>query len=474
MGAHTGDRAMTESVHTINESCVIVMSGLPGTLKSFISLRVARRLGCAYLPTSSFGSVARYSDASELAQLRHLRYELLGSVMPGLARSGAVVLVDGGFLRSEDRRRILEAGDWRARIIVHCFATEASRMKRLRVRSLDRTDPEGSSASAILKSAPILESDVSNASVFLDDGANAIISIDTDSAQVSSIGSAPSPQSKDLLRSLIEAVSTAVTEHGRSPIPASLDAEIARHFDDLSEMYDDSTSWRSEPTLLSHMFVHAKIREGYRARVLDVGTGTGLASKYYSESGHIVVGLDISPVILTRAAARLTVAVQGSALALPFPDQHFDLVLCRQNLHYTDARIALSEIYRCLRKGGQLVVSSIVAPNKDAQPFWTEFKSTTQPLRLEVFTKEILHAYLDQSGFTLDDTLIYVVDRTERLNALEARSIQPSGGWDHYWDMCCRVAAHVSTDSEMRVVIKDSERFLSYRQHWVTIWANRN
>ena len=236
---------MTEPVHTINESCVIVMSGLPGTLKSFISLRVARRLGCAYLPTSSFGSVARYSDASELAQLRHLRYELLGSVMPGLARSGAVVLVDGGFLRSEDRRRILGAGDWRARIVVHCFATAASRMKRLRVRSLDRTDPEGSSASAILKSAPILESDVSNASVFLDDGAHAIISIDTDSAQVSSIGSAPSPQSKDLLRSLIEAVSTAVIEHGRSPIPASLDAEIARHFDDLSEMYDDSTSWHA-------------------------------------------------------------------------------------------------------------------------------------------------------------------------------------------------------------------------------------
>ena len=97
-------------------------------------------------------------------------------------------------------------------------------------------------------------------------------------------------------------------------------------------------------------------------KVLDVGCGTGeitarLAEKFPQAS---FVGLDLEQSHLDRAAARCAqcgprVRFQiGDALALPFDDATFDLVVCRHLLQAVpDPARVLGEIRRVLRRGGR-------------------------------------------------------------------------------------------------------------------------
>ena len=98
-----------------------------------------------------------------------------------------------------------------------------------------------------------------------------------------------------------------------------------------------------------------------RGEVLEVGVGSGLnlPGVLPGAVGHFV-GLDPSPRLLARAAARpcrvpMTL-VAGAAEALPFPAARFDTVLVTYTLcSVADPARALAEARRVLRPAGQLV-----------------------------------------------------------------------------------------------------------------------
>ena len=86
--------------------------------------------------------------------------------------------------------------------------------------------------------------------------------------------------------------------------------------------------------------------------MLDVGTGTGLFAEAFFQRGLKVSGVDVNPEML--AAARRFVPKggfrRGTAEALPFPDQRFDLVFLGLVLHETDVPLeALKEARRTAR-----------------------------------------------------------------------------------------------------------------------------
>jgi SAM-dependent methyltransferase len=96
--------------------------------------------------------------------------------------------------------------------------------------------------------------------------------------------------------------------------------------------------------------------------VLDVGCGTGEITARLAETfpEASFVGLDLEEAHLERARARCASHGSrvrfryGDALALPFPDAQFDLVVCRHLLQAVpDARRVLAEIKRVLRPGGR-------------------------------------------------------------------------------------------------------------------------
>jgi SAM-dependent methyltransferase len=95
-------------------------------------------------------------------------------------------------------------------------------------------------------------------------------------------------------------------------------------------------------------------------RVLDAACGTGRHTGRLVDLGHEVLGIDLSPGMLARAATTAPQArfLEADLLAIPSADEQFDLVVCGLALsHLEDLRAGVAEIARVLRVGGQLVVS---------------------------------------------------------------------------------------------------------------------
>lgn len=90
-------------------------------------------------------------------------------------------------------------------------------------------------------------------------------------------------------------------------------------------------------------------------RVLDVGCGRGYLRDFIESRGGQYVGLDM---VISKHGARLT---RGSAQALPYASDSFDLVCCIDAFeHFPDPSAASSEFLRVLRPGGAFFLS---APN---------------------------------------------------------------------------------------------------------------
>ena len=98
-------------------------------------------------------------------------------------------------------------------------------------------------------------------------------------------------------------------------------------------------------------------------RVLDVACGTGVVARQAASrvgAGGQVVGLDINGDMLALARA-LGPAVQwreGNAMALPFAESAFDVVVCQQGLQFfPDSGQALREAHRVLVPSGRFAVA---------------------------------------------------------------------------------------------------------------------
>jgi SAM-dependent methyltransferase len=99
--------------------------------------------------------------------------------------------------------------------------------------------------------------------------------------------------------------------------------------------------------------------------VLEIGLGYGTLSELLIQRGADFYGLDIAEHPVSLVAERLrrhgvdpdARVTQGSALAIPFPDNFFDAVFTIGCLHHTgDIAGSVSEVNRVLRPGGTAVV----------------------------------------------------------------------------------------------------------------------
>jgi malonyl-CoA O-methyltransferase len=93
-------------------------------------------------------------------------------------------------------------------------------------------------------------------------------------------------------------------------------------------------------------------------RVLDAGCGKGRYAALLKRRfpGADITAVDVSAEMLRHVPAGIT-TVQRSLLDLPFPDGHFDFVLCVEALeHVVRVAEAVAELRRVLAPGGTLVV----------------------------------------------------------------------------------------------------------------------
>jgi ubiquinone/menaquinone biosynthesis C-methylase UbiE len=139
-------------------------------------------------------------------------------------------------------------------------------------------------------------------------------------------------------------------------------------------------------------------------RVLDVGCGTGIVARQVTSrlgTTGAVTGIDLSPDMLAVAqasAAREGAAIewrQGSAEALPFPEETFDLVLCQFALmFFANKAAALAEMRRVVTRNGRVLVS--VWQGLDRHPFYQTLHTVIQQ-RLGMSALQVIFALGSES-----------------------------------------------------------------------------
>lgn len=105
--------------------------------------------------------------------------------------------------------------------------------------------------------------------------------------------------------------------------------------------------------------------------VLELGAGTGIATRELVQRAGRLVSTDLGPKMLARLHERSpsVPVVVSRAEALPFADASFDVVCGAQMWHWVDVRTATPEVLRVLRAGGALAVwwNEVAA---DGLPWW--------------------------------------------------------------------------------------------------------
>jgi len=112
-----------------------------------------------------------------------------------------------------------------------------------------------------------------------------------------------------------------------------------------------------------HILQRLDMLDFHGKRVLEIGLGQGADCEQIIRRGAAWSGVDLTPESVARVSARLSLRGLpyerlecGSALALPFPDNSFDVVFSHGVLHHIpDVKTAQREIARVLKPGGQLV-----------------------------------------------------------------------------------------------------------------------
>ena len=103
--------------------------------------------------------------------------------------------------------------------------------------------------------------------------------------------------------------------------------------------------------------------------VVDLGAGTGKLTRGLVALGHRVTAVEPLAEMRAELEAALpeVAALEGSAEAIPLPDESTDVVTCAQAFHWFDHEVALPEIARMLRRDGRL---ALVWNSRDDRDPW--------------------------------------------------------------------------------------------------------
>ncbi|MGH8892308.1 MAG: class I SAM-dependent methyltransferase [Actinomycetes bacterium] len=128
-------------------------------------------------------------------------------------------------------------------------------------------------------------------------------------------------------------------------------------FDEVAATYD---AYRPDyPGQLFDVLESALGQPLLRADVVDVGAGTGIATRALAGRGCTVVAIDPGPGVLAVLRSRSTSRVRpvvGDGNALPLRSGVFDLVTYAQSFHWTDPERSVAEAARVLHDRGVLAV----------------------------------------------------------------------------------------------------------------------
>ena len=136
---------------------------------------------------------------------------------------------------------------------------------------------------------------------------------------------------------------------------------------------------------IEHEQVLALLPEVQGLTVLDAGCGSGRYVRELIDRGARVIGMDLSMAMLERAKTSTPRVARADLRALPFDAMSIDVVVCGLALgDFAELDLALTEIARVLRPGGQAIYS-VVHPAGEAEGWSRTFESDGRTLAVESF-----------------------------------------------------------------------------------------
>ena len=137
-------------------------------------------------------------------------------------------------------------------------------------------------------------------------------------------------------------------------------------FDEWPEKYDQwfTTPIGSLVRKYESELILSFLKPATGEMILDAGCGTGVFTCDIISSGSQVIGLDISFPMLRRAREKSGSVrfhpIRGDISTLPFRAESFDKVVSVTALEFIeDAKSAVAELFRIVKKGGVVVVATL-------------------------------------------------------------------------------------------------------------------
>jgi len=123
-------------------------------------------------------------------------------------------------------------------------------------------------------------------------------------------------------------------------------------FSGFADVYDKYRP--SPPDVLSSILT--QLVGAIPARVVDLGCGTGLSTRYWADKAQAVVGIEPSADMRHQAESQTQAANvsyrEGFSHETGLPDQCASIVTCSQSLHWMEPQSTFEEARRLLRSGG--------------------------------------------------------------------------------------------------------------------------
>ncbi|MBW4649505.1 MAG: class I SAM-dependent methyltransferase [Kastovskya adunca ATA6-11-RM4] len=164
-------------------------------------------------------------------------------------------------------------------------------------------------------------------------------------------------------------------------------------------------------------------------QVLDLCCGAGQTTEFLVQFSHQVTGLDASPVALQRAQQNVPQAtyVEALAEAMPFLDNHFDVVhtsVAMHEMNPSQLLEILNEVYRVLKPGGVFALIDFHQPTNvlflpGLTLFLWLFETQTAWQLLETDLAELLK----QVGFEKCDRTLHAGGSLQAIQARKGKEV---------------------------------------------------
>jgi ubiquinone/menaquinone biosynthesis C-methylase UbiE len=168
----------------------------------------------------------------------------------------------------------------------------------------------------------------------------------------------------------------------------------------------DSDGWKYRYLRQAQGRVISLLNLDENTHFLDIGCGTGWAMGQAAnrvDGKGLFYGVDLSPKMIEKAKVNFSGRdnfhfLQANSESIPLDDNFFDVIICTNSFHhYLHPDKALKEMYRLLKKGGQLYILDPLADTWLVK-FWDRIMKWIEPEHVKIYSMQEFRQLFEPAG----------------------------------------------------------------------------